>query len=65
MGGAENESTVKQGFYEEVEASQEMVMYFTEIRKTLAGILSVFLSFFFFCLLGFCTSFLFFFNLVY
>lgn len=47
MGGAENDSTVKQGFYEEVEASQEMVMYFTEIRKTLAGILSVFLSFFF------------------
>lgn len=50
MGGAENESTVKQGFYEEAEASQEMVMYFTEIRKTLAGIFSVFLSFFFVCL---------------
>lgn len=60
MGGAENESTVKQGFYEEAEASQEMVMYFTEIRKTLAGILSVFLSFFFFVCLVFVLAFYFF-----
>lgn len=65
MGGAENDSTVKQGFYEEAEASQEMVMYFTEIRKTLTGIFSVFLSFFFFVCLVFVLAFFFFFNLVY
>lgn len=61
MGVAENESSVKQGFYEEAEASQEMVMYFTEIRKTLAGILSVFLFlFFFFVCLVFVLAFFFF-----